>query len=71
MPLSMVRPGCKVRLVGVRAGRGLVQRLSAMGLVPGVELEVLKVAGRGPMVVRVKETRLMLGRGLAHRVMVS
>ena len=71
IPLAMVRPGCRVRLVAVHGGRGLIGRLSAMGLVPGVEIEVLNTNGAGPMVVKVMGSRLMLGRGLAQKVLVN
>jgi Fe2+ transport system protein FeoA len=36
MPLSMVKPGDKVRLVCVNAGQGLKNRLTEMGFVANV-----------------------------------
>lgn len=71
MPLSMVQPGQKVRLVTVQAGRGLRARLAEMGLVPGVELEVINSNSAGPFIVAVKQSRIMLGRGIVHRIVVS
>ena len=71
MLLSMVEPGQKVRLVTVQAGRGLKARLAEMGLVPGVELEVINSNLAGPFVVAVKQSRVMLGRGMAHKIVVS
>ena len=71
MPLSMVQPGQKVRLVAVRAGRGLRARLAEMGLIPGVELEVINSGSAGPFIVAIKQSRIMLGRGMAHRIVVS
>jgi len=71
MPLTMVRPGQKVKLLAVDAGRGLKNRLASMGLVPGVELVVMNSAFAGPLVVSVKDSRIMLGRGLAHKIMVE
>ncbi|HUW84508.1 MAG TPA: FeoA family protein [Phycisphaerae bacterium] len=71
MLLSMVQPGRKVRLVTVQAGRGLKARLAEMGLVPGVELEVINRNSAGPLIVVVKQSRIMLGRGMAHRIVVS
>ena len=69
--LSMVGCGREVRLVAVRAGRGLVQRLADMGLVPGVEIRVVSNSGAGPLVVLVKGSRLVLGRGMAHKILVT
>ncbi len=71
MPLSMVRSGCVATLAEVRAGRGLVRRLSSMGLVPGVDIEVLKSSFGGPIMVRVKGSKVMLGRGMAHAILVN
>lgn len=71
LPLSMVGSGRDVRLVAVLAGRGLAQRLADMGLVPGVELRVVNNAAAGPLVVLVKGSRLVLGRGMAHKILVE
>ncbi|MBN1213296.1 MAG: ferrous iron transport protein A [candidate division Zixibacteria bacterium] len=71
MPLSMVNTGRRVRLLTVKAGRGLQARLAAMGLVPGVELEVIRNSHHGPFIVSVKDTRLVLGRGMAHKIEVE
>ncbi len=71
MPLSMVAAGKKVKLLTVNAGRGLKARLANMGLVPGVELEVISNSRRGPFIVAVKETRFLLGRGMANKIEVE
>jgi len=71
MPLTMTRPGQRVKLLSINAGRGLTSRLAAMGLVPGVELVVVNNGFAGPVVVSVKESRIMLGRGLAQKIIVS
>jgi len=69
-PLSMVKPGEKVTLARIEAGRGLVGRLTAMGLIPGVEVSVVNHSGRGPFIIAVKDTKIMLGRGMAHQIQV-
>ena len=71
VPLSAVESGREVRLVTVRAGRGLAQRLADMGFVPGVELQVVSNTLAGPLVVLVKGSRLVLGRGMAHKSLVE
>jgi Fe2+ transport system protein FeoA len=70
MSLSAVVEGAIVRLVRVNAGCGLRGRLTAMGLVPGAELQVVRNGGRGPFIVAVKGTRIMLGRGMAEHIVV-
>jgi Fe2+ transport system protein FeoA len=71
MPLSMVETGRRVHLLSVHAGRGLKARLAAMGLVPGTEFEVIRNNLRGPFIIAVKTGRIMLGRGMAQRIMVE
>ena len=70
MPLSMVRAGETVRLAGIEAGRGLNSRLASMGLVPNVKLKVVSNGHPGPFVINVKDSRMVLGRGMAHKIMV-
>lgn len=71
MALAMVENGRRVRLLAVEAGRGLQARLAAMGLVPGVEIEVLRNLAHGPFVIAVKGSRVVLGRGMAHKILVE
>ena len=71
MSLAMVDEGKRVRLVAVHSGVGLKGRLAAMGLVPGVEIEVVRNRFRGPFVLEVKGSRMMLGRGMAHKILVE
>ena len=66
----MVGVGETVRLVKVDAGRGLNSRLAAMGLVANTELTVVSNSHPGPFVVIVKDSKVMLGRGMAHKIMV-
>jgi Fe2+ transport system protein FeoA len=58
-------------VVRIDAGRGLCERLTAMGLVPGECIEVINVGGRGPMIISVKGSRIILGRGMALKIMVD
>ena len=71
MPLTIIQAGRRVRLVAVNAGQGLEGRLSAMGLVPGVEIEILRNSLHGPFLIAVKGSRIMLGRGMAQKIMVA
>jgi Fe2+ transport system protein FeoA len=71
MSLAMVKAGSKVRLVAVDSGRGLQGRLAAMGMIPGVEIEVIRNSFFGPFIVFVKGSRIMLGRGMAQKIIVA
>jgi Fe2+ transport system protein FeoA len=69
-PLSKVQAGETVKLAGIDAGRGLHSRLASMGLVPNVEITVVSNSQPGPFVISVKNSKMMLGRGMAHKIMV-
>jgi ferrous iron transport protein A len=70
MPLSMVRPGERVRIREIRGGRGIVGRLASMGLYSGVEIVVVSNSP-GPLILNRGGVRMGLGYGIAHRILVS
>jgi Fe2+ transport system protein FeoA len=70
LPLTMAVPGQPVKLVEVSGGVRLVRRLAELGLTPGVELEVMQNEA-GPLLLCVRDTRLAIGRGMAHRMIVT
>jgi Fe2+ transport system protein FeoA len=69
-PLSTVIAGEIVKLVKIDAGRGLNSRLASMGLLPDVEITVVRNDRRGPSVITVKDSKIILGRGVTHKIMV-
>ena len=71
MSLDMIEQGKTVRIMSIEAGRGLTSRLAGMGLIPGIEITVMSNSRRGPFVVALKDTRLMLGRGMAQKIFVQ
>jgi ferrous iron transport protein A len=70
-PLSLIKPGQSVRLIRVDGGNGLKQRMVSMGLLPGACFEVIKNRGDGPVVLCVKGARLIVGRGMSDKILVS
>jgi len=71
MPLTIIQTGRRVKLVSVDAGEGLSGRLSALGLIPGAEVEVLSNTAHGPVILMIGESRIMLGRGMAQKIRVA
>ncbi len=71
MPLGLVSAGRSVVLRRIRAGSGLVARLAAMGLIPGVTVHVHRNDCGGPVVLGLQGGRLVLGRGMADKVSVQ
>jgi Fe2+ transport system protein FeoA len=69
--LSEIDEGTRVTVVGIQGGRGIRSRLTAMGLLPGTKITVLRNGGSGPFVVSIKNSRMALGRGVADKIMVT
>lgn len=69
-PLSSLRPGEEAWIVELQGGRGLVQKLVELGLIPGQRVRALSATRGGPVLVEVRGMRVALGRGMAARVFV-
>ncbi len=69
-PLSEIETGRTVQLVAIEGGQNVTRRLAAMGILPHAELEVVRNDHPGPFIVRVRGTRVALGRGVAQKIMV-
>ncbi|NOQ22339.1 MAG: ferrous iron transport protein A [Candidatus Aegiribacteria sp.] len=70
--LSELRPGQKARIIAVRGGRGFRERFSGMGLHIGSEMEVLQSTGsNGMILIKTGDTRLMIGHGMAHKILLQ
>lgn len=70
-PLSTAKAGESVRVVRIDAGRGLNNRLASMGLVASAELRVVSNGHPGPFVLIVKEAKVVLGRGVAQKILIK
>ena len=68
--LSALRTGERSVVVCVAAGRGILGRMTTLGFTPGAEVTVIQNFGRGPLIVRVRDARIALGRGQARKVFV-
>ncbi|MGD2028444.1 MAG: FeoA family protein [Desulfobacterales bacterium] len=71
MVLSSIDPETEVTLIDITGGRGIRSKLYSMGLVPGTSLKVLNRNGRGPLMVAVKDSRLVIGQGMASKILVK
>ena len=71
MPLSMAKSGEMVVIRDMAGGKNIRTRLASMGLRLGDTLEIINNNGQGRLIVGHGSTRLALGRGVAHKIMVS
>ncbi|MHA1521318.1 MAG: FeoA family protein [Promethearchaeota archaeon] len=56
----------------INAGRKATQRLSGLGITPGVEIIKIRSAPfQGPVEIQIRGTKLGLGHGLAVKIIVQ
>ena len=70
-PLSCLPQGGSALVVTIEGGKGSRQRLFDLGIVPGKVISVVQGAKRHPYIVRVGETKIMLGWGMVEKIYVS
>ena len=72
LPLNMISPGAKARLVEIRGGQKLNKRLADLGLTTGEVVRLVQGGTSGPLIVAFKnDTRLALGHGVAQQIVVE
>lgn len=71
IPLSQLSSGDSAVIVTYSGRRGFLGRCLSLGLAPGSQITVTENYKRGPIVVRVHDTTVALGRGLADKIMVK
>jgi Fe2+ transport system protein FeoA len=67
LTLLVGRKGFVGKIIG---GRSVCKRLNELGLVPGTEVEMVNKIANGPVMIRVKGSKLAIGRGLASKVYI-
>ena len=68
--LTALHVGERGVVVELTGGRGLLSRITSLGFTPGAEVTVVQNFGRGPIIARVRDARIALGRGEANKIQV-
>jgi len=72
LSLSQMSVGQSGIVVQVAGGHGMVRRLEALGIRPGKKItKVSSMLFRGPVTVRIDNSQVAIGFGMASRVMVE
>ena len=71
MPLTMIKSGMRVKLVSINGGRRLRSRLADLGMILGVEIEIINNTLGGPFLVGIKGSRIAIGKGMAMKIEVQ
>lgn len=71
-PLTHLEKDKTVIIASINAGMGATRRLTSLGLTPGTKITKISSAPfQGPIQLKVRNTRLAIGRGLASKIMVT
>lgn len=71
MPLALVSNGEKVEIVDfIKKGKSLFCHLRDIGLSRGKVVEILSNRGNGPILLRINDSRIAIGRGMAMKILV-
>jgi len=69
--LSEAPIGRRFKVKSIGGGRPLCARMAAMGIYPGVEMELVCAGCGSPCLVRVHGGTLSLGEGLSREILVT
>jgi ferrous iron transport protein A len=70
VPLGLLQLGDRAEVVEIVPGKHPGARMEDLGFRAGKTVEMLNNGGRGPLLVKIDESRLALGRGMAMKIMV-
>lgn len=70
VPLNTVEAGKTVRFAAVNAGHMLRGHLAALGLIANVPIRVIRNNGAGQIILSVRNSKIVLGRGMSHKILV-
>ena len=73
-PITLVemRRGRKGTVLQIKGGHGLVNRLNALGILPGKKVtKVSAMLMKGPVTIEVDRAHLAIGFGMAKKIIVQ
>ena len=72
IPLSRMETGQNGVVAQIQGGRGLANRLSALGIRPGKRItKISSMFMRGPVTIQVDRAQVAIGFGMANKIMVE
>ena len=70
--LDQIYENKKAKVIDIKGGPGIRQRLGQMGIHPGDEITMLRYGAlRGPILIEVHGSQVALGRGIASKILVE
>ena len=70
--LNKMQPGQSGRVAQIEGGHGMVNRLSALGIMPGKKItKISSMLMRGPVTIEVDRVQVAIGFGMAKRIIIE
>ncbi len=70
--LTQMQSGHSGTVVQIQDGHGLVDRLNALGIMPGKRItKISSMIARGPVTIEVDRAQVAIGFGMANRIIVE
>jgi len=70
--LTRMRAGQSGIVARIQGGFGLVDRLNALGIMPGKRItKISSMIARGPVTIEVDRAQVAIGFGMANRIIVE
>ena len=69
--LNNISPGCYAEILGINGGESIRNKVLSMGLLPGKTVQVISKQKKGPVIIKINGTRLVIGRGMSEKIYVS
>lgn len=64
----MVKTGDRIRIIGYKCGKTCQSKYSCMGMIKGIELEIVAIQPHGPITVRYGNTDMTIGREMFEKL---
>jgi ferrous iron transport protein A len=67
-----MQTGQSGRVVEIQGGFGVIDRLNALGIIPGKRVtKISSMLARGPVAIKVDRAQLAIGYGMANKIIVQ
>ena len=70
-PLLYAEQYEKLCVTEIRGGQQFKDKCINQGIVPGQKIEILNNSGNGPCLIKLLNSRIIIGRGMLNRILVK
>ena len=70
--LTRMQTGQSGRVAEIQGGFGVIDRLNALGIIPGKRItKISSMLARGPVAIQMDRAQLAIGYGMANKIIVQ